>query len=475
MTLVDQHAMNFAEQLVRIFSTRGNQLAVVDHQRAVTYQDLADNILIVATWLRNKEIQPGQRVIFASDNCIEWPAIFYGCIYIGAIPVPISPEYSDKEFDSIKQLIDPVIIIDQTLFSEIFSTLSKPVPVHKFGPNDLAFITMTSGSTAHTKAVMHGHARFQKFVDFEGLGYVKFSSTRRIVFATKFYFAWGLANGVICALALGSQIFVTAGLNPKKVIEQINQNAASDLFIVPTVARLLVSYLQIKKISIYKSLQIYSGGEIITKELGEILTTLFGKPPLNSIGTTETGGYCGQVPGNSQLGSAGRYWIGSSVRIVNNHGQDCDLFECGEIYVYAHNPTLGYWGDSKATTETYVGAYIRTRDLGHFDQDNNLVFLGRLNDSFKINGIMYYSADIEQQILSVPGITDVAVVAVEDQNKFNLMSLQIYVCVDNHRANIKQQIQQTVKIVSIKTSQINIIDEIPRTVTQKKAKWRLTK
>ena len=68
-----------------------------------------------------------------------------------------------------------------------------------------------------------------------------------------------------------------------------------------------------------------------------------------------------------------------------------------------------------------------------------------------------------------------AVVAVEDQNKFNLMSLQIYVCVDKHSANIKQQIQQTVKIVSIKTSQINIIDEIPRTVTQKKAKWRLIK
>lgn len=458
---------NFAGALVDICNSFGNKIAVQDHATSLTYQELGRKIISVAGFLNDHGIRSEQRVLIKLDNCIEWPAIFFGCVYIGAIPVVISPHYQSHDFDSIVSLIDPTFIIDSTNLSEVWSNQSSTSVVLKH-LNSLAFITMTSGSTAHFKAVMHAHNRFYNFVNLEANNYYNLAPSSTVLAIPKFYFAWGISVGVICPLFCGATVIIGDTTKLGHLVESLNN--ATHVFCVPTVARLIVSKMS-KPVA--NPLRLFLAGEMPSESLVNKIVRYFNSLPVISIGMTEVGSYCGNSVKCPTPTTLGNYLFEGKIKIVNEQGQECDVNEVGEIYVLSKNPTMGYWLDPSATHQTYIGPWIRTRDVGLINTQGNLEVCGRVGDCFKINGIMYYASDIEKEILSIPGVDDCAVLVVPDERRDYMPSVLVYVCTKENFNIVQKNIVQQITVINLKENQIELVDTIPQTITQKKAKYKL--
>jgi acyl-coenzyme A synthetase/AMP-(fatty) acid ligase len=458
---------NFAKTIVDLCYHLTNKVAVNDHAQSLTYQQLGSKIINIAGFLHDHGIQPEQRVLIALDNCVEWPAVFFGCVYMGAIPVVVSPYYHTNDLNKILDLIDPAFIINTVNLSQIWNNQTTVGPVLKHN-DSLAFITMTSGSTSHAKAVMHSHSRFYNFINLESNKYYNLLSSSVVLAIPKFYFAWGLCVGVICPLFCGATVNIADVSKMSHLISSLNN--ATHVFCVPTVVRLIISKMTGAPSS---TLQLFLGGEMPSQLLVKKIVKHFGKLPIISIGMTETGGYCGNLVSCPTGDTLGSYWFEGKIKIINDQGQECAVNEPGEIYVSTQNPTLGYWLDSTATQQTYIGSWVRTRDIGIINSQGNLEIKGRAGDCFKINGLMYYASDIEREILNVPEVQDCAVLVILDSTRDHMPSLLAYVCTSKESAEVRKKIVQLVKIINLKENQIKFTDKIPTTVTQKKAKYKL--
>jgi acyl-coenzyme A synthetase/AMP-(fatty) acid ligase len=421
------------------------------------------------------------------------PGIFFGCIHAGVVPVLVSTSYNSTDFQYLVDLIDPCGIIYEpsvelalqqvcnnfkikyslSYIDTILNRTEFPIPsAHMQYPDSLAYITMTSGTTSRAKAVMNSHARFRNYIKYEGHPYYNLTADSVCMITTKFYFAWGLCVGIICPLAVGAKVVITSKFSARSISIQLIKHQATCLFIVPTVARLLTSYTKNKNISF--PLQLFMGGEMPSLELINLIKEVFKNTPLTSIGMTETGGYCGITRDNNTL-TLGNFLFGGKIKILNENGNKCSNGEIGEIYVASKNPTMGYWQAHEATQETYISGWIRTKDLGHFDDQHNLIVKGRVGDMFKINGITHYAGDIEQQVLTNSEVTECVVITEPNPEKLQMHSVSIYVVSKLQSDKVKEKILSAVIGINLKTSQIKFVDAIPKSSTQKKAKYKLLK
>jgi acyl-CoA synthetase (AMP-forming)/AMP-acid ligase II len=99
-------------------------------------------------------------------------------------------------------------------------------------------------------------------------------------------------------------------------------------------------------------------------------------------------------------------------------------YKCGEIEVLSDCLCDGYWGDPKRWTASRTeDGYFRSGDLGRFDEQGNLTFLGRANESFESGGLVVFPAEIERVIAELPQISDCVAFGMPDPVFGNLVAL----------------------------------------------------
>jgi acyl-coenzyme A synthetase/AMP-(fatty) acid ligase len=144
---------NFAKTIIDHRAKFANKLAVTDGQFELTYCDLADRVQQIANYLKKQQIQQGHRVIILMEDCVDWPCVFLACVYIGAVPVPLSfvvgPRLLENiiEFTQCRLLVvgnkvsiqipNNVDILARNKLNEIYdyeSEICDPVMVHPDSP-----------------------------------------------------------------------------------------------------------------------------------------------------------------------------------------------------------------------------------------------------------------------------------------------------------------------------------------------------
>jgi acyl-coenzyme A synthetase/AMP-(fatty) acid ligase len=88
----------------------------------------------------------------------------------------------------------------------------------------------------------------------------------------------------------------------------------------------------------------------------------------------------------------------------------------GELFVRTPSQSREYWADPDRSAEVFTGGWVRTRDLGHFDDDGRLHLTGRARDVVIVNAVVHYIGPIEQAIAAHPGVAEVYVVGVPDDD-----------------------------------------------------------
>jgi acyl-coenzyme A synthetase/AMP-(fatty) acid ligase len=132
-------------------------------------------------------------------------------------------------------------------------------------------------------------------------------------------------------------------------------------------------------------------------------------------GTSEVGGIAmiDDDEWASKDGSCGRPVSFAKVKIADENGKELPVGEVGEVWVKTRYRMREYYQNPKATSETCVGDYVRTGDLGFLDEQSYLYLCGRNHDVIKRSGYRVFPAEVEDVLREVIGVEDAVVIGIQ--------------------------------------------------------------
>jgi long-chain acyl-CoA synthetase len=173
-------------------------------------------------------------------------------------------------------------------------------------------------------------------------------------------------------------------------------------------------------------------------------------------------------------GSVGAALPGVSLRIVDESGRSPESEDPGEILVSGDNLFDGYWPDRQ---DGPVDGWFPTGDVGFLDADGDLFLVDRLKEIVIVSGFNVYPSEIEEVLGDVDGVAESAVVGVPDEGTGE--AVIAYVRAEGDRTTwdeveVRARDACTRRLARFKQPvRIEVVAQLPRTVTGKIAKGRL--
>lgn len=286
------------------------------------------------------------------------------------------------------------------------------------GPDDSINIVYTSGSTGVPKGVEHSHIARHNYTF--GIGHwLNFDRDSVALLATPLY-----TNGTWITMAPCMFRGGTCVLMPKfdagEFLRLIEEHKCTHSFLVPTQIARIVNDASIATCDTSSFRILVSAGQALMASLFDEITE---KMPATSLwecyGMSEGFGTLigPQDYKKGKRGSVGMPFCLDDIRIVGDDDKEINRGEIGEVCGYSVGLMNGYYRDPENTEKSIWyspegRSYIRSGDLGRFDDDGYLYLCGRKKDMIKSGGINIWPADIEQIFSQHPAVHEVAVIGV---------------------------------------------------------------
>jgi acyl-CoA synthetase (AMP-forming)/AMP-acid ligase II len=307
-------------------------------------------------------------------------------------------------------------------YEELIETSSINPPDIEVSGTDLFAIMYTAGTTGRPKGVMFSHnSRVLNSLKAIECG---LNETSILATMSPMYHVAGGHTMFLSCMITGATIVLSRAFIEKEFVELLEREKVTILYIVPVLIRRLINYLKSceRRYDLSSLRAIWFGAEICPEEYKRELMKMFPNVELvDMYGLTEGGPLSGTRYSLSRHGprktqSIGLPFIGSEFKVVDESGREVRPGEIGEILVRGVGVMEGYYKDPEKTRQTVTDdGWIRTGDLGTYDEDGFLYIVGRKDDMIISGGENIYPREIEDVLLKHPKVHEVAVVGVKDE------------------------------------------------------------
>lgn len=429
-------ALSDHDSFLRCFERKVEQhpskRAIVDSRgHELSYQQLNQQILTIAGYLRSRQIGMEHRVAICLPRRVSLPATLLGILQSGAAYVPLDPTYPAERLSAILAGASPDLVItdEETchLIPREYPQVTLQALLRNAGeypkaacslPHEraLAYLIFTSGSTGVPKGVCIDHGNLSALVHWARTCVGEDAFTHMLA-CTSICFDIS-AFEIFCTLANGGTLYIVDDILELAVLKLPQLKT---LFSVPSALKpLLEEGLLPPGVS-----RIFVGGEALSRTLAdlaysypqlEILYNLYG-PSEDTVLTTQ--GVVGKTDNRPSLGTTIE---GKSVYILDQNLSPVMAGAVGELFVSGHGVGRGYWNAPHLTAERFLPdpyaieggqRMYRTGDLVRFLPDGEIDYLGRADHQVKISGFRIELGEIEHVILSHQQVRDCVVVVRE--------------------------------------------------------------
>lgn len=424
-----------------------------------SYSDLLRTATQFARELEARGIAKGDRVLLWGDNSGEWVAAFLGCIFRGAVAVPMDAiadngfarrvvqqagvrlAVTGRELPSTDLGVPAICLED--LSEAVRGRSSDEYAAPSLERSDPIEIVFTSGTTAEPRGVVLTHGNLLSNLEPIEKEIARYRRYERIFHPLRFLdllplsHVFGQLLGIFLPQILGGTSVFLDTLNPSKVIQTIRKERVSVLVTVPRLIeslrdqierdfaargelknfqrdiqaaefeRFLFRWWRFRKIHRrlgWKFWAVISGGAALPAEAEEFWTRI-GYAVIQGYGLTETTSLVSlNHPFRLGRGSIGKALPGLEVKLSDG----------GEILVRGENVAAGYWKDAGVVPVLAADGWFHTGDLGERDADGNLYFKGRQKNVIVTpGGLKVYPGDLEAELRKEPEVRDCVVVGLE--------------------------------------------------------------
>jgi long-chain acyl-CoA synthetase len=408
-------------------TTTPNTTFLLEGRERLTYEETFRLTRQMADGLSRKGVKPGDRVILALHNCLEFCISLYGIQWAGATAVLVNPRWTAFEIENAFSLTKPSLVIGDPANLMLKSNLwltHAPEPIissgnsnfeRRLAPEDIAAMLLTSGTTGKPKAVMLTHRSI--FANASQLAKRKLLSSKdRFLCSIPMFHSNGHTAALQSMLVAGSSLVLLDKFTPEGLLESAQKYECTAISGVPTLYQHLINHFADKPVDLSKLRICVSGGAPMPVSLFHEVEKRFGAFILEGYGLTETSaGACGNPLDNRKIGSVGLPLDNTEIKIVNDSEQVISAGETGEILIRGPQLMRGYFEDPASTQAALTAdGWLRSGDLGSVDDDGFVTIRSRKKELIIRSGFNVYPAEVENVIRSIDGIQDVTVIGLPD-------------------------------------------------------------
>ncbi len=481
--------------------------AVACGEVRLTFGQVDEQSTRLANSLVSRGIAIGDRVAIFLANRAEFVVAFMGVVKAGAIAITLNPRLSAPEAAYILEDARPKAVIfenetralldrserapalrisvDQPADGEIaFAALVREggLELPDIPPEfDDCMISYTSGTTGKPKGAIITQANYALLAAYINGVYWRLTTEDRVLATTPLAHrsAFQRLLNMVCA---GTSLVVMQRFDPKGAARVIEDEGVTLMGMVPTVGRLLLPEIEAAPLRFRTLRAIVVTGESFPVEIKRRLMTALPHAELHSFfAMTEVGALTNLGP-SEQLtkgASVGRVNPGVELKLVDDTGQRVPTGDTGEILVRSGPPgsyltMRGYFNNPEATAEAIENGWVKTGDLGRFDEDGYLYIVDRKKDMVLSGGYNIYSKEVETAIMGVPEVQDVAVVGVPDAIYGEAVAAFIEVRPGQH-LTAERVIEHCREAIAgyKKPKHVRFVETLPRNSTGKVLKFQL--
>ena len=456
MTLYQGLASKAAEGPERVF--------LLEEGREFTYGEVLGEADRISAALWSMGLTKGGCVAVALSNRIEFVTVTFALAKAGAVKVPVNRNASLRELEYILEqtgarfLITErpveaedksacpglchIICLDGTagaggryLSWEEFLEKGKAPAMEMPWPDadSISDIIYTSGSTGRPKGVMLSHDMLWRsaFASCVNRGY---ETGRRIYVPLPLFHVYGYVEGLLAAILVGGSILITRGkFDVKKALDAMERCGANDILSVPSIMMKLLQYPELGQYPLKELHAVYCSASICPRWVWKaIRERLRVQEVITGYGMTEVCGasmqtnpedddevLAGRVGKILYGGPAGDERLNGNIieyKVIDENGEELPLGGCGQLLCRGPIVTRGYYRDGEATALAVdQDGWLKTGDVGYFDEKGYLKFLGRCNDMYKINGENVSPQYLDKIISKCEHVVTVETVGVPDE------------------------------------------------------------
>ncbi len=402
-----------------------------------------------SNFLVQKNILKGDRVVLQLYNSIDFVILYSAVIRLGAIVVPIGVTLTSREINAILKDCDPHLFIrhkalhnsEETLFKNEIIVLdemelcySKTFKICNAFPvsfdivdldnNDPFGILYTSGTTGEPKGILLSHGNIDSNMKAAQECYQSTINDKTILFLPLSH-CFGLNAILNCMIYSGTSIFIIRRFNLDQLYQTLQKQNITLFFAVPFVYNLLLKKLADNSI-FDKTPYFFSAASKLALETEKSWLQRFGRPIFQGYGLTETSPFATYVPRDNYMqGSVGIPVNGVEIKIVDENGNSVSENIAGEIAIKGPNVMLGYYKQPETTFKVLQDGWFYTGDIGFVNELNRLFIVDRIKDMIIVKGENVYPSEVENVILELPFVEEVAVYGVIDDLQEEIVKARI--------------------------------------------------
>ena len=455
-------AMNLAQllrQTARLFPDRPG---LVQGDRQWSWREIDRRVDALVAALRSLGIGAGDKILVHSRNNAAmfescWAAFRLGAVWVptnfrleppevaylasssGAAAMLCEQVFAPAHVDAVRAAspsLRQVVIIGEPMrpgehaYEALVAAHMPPagstVPEATVAADDPLWFFYTSGTTGRPKAGVLTHGQMA-FVVANHLADLIPGTDERDVSIAVAPLSHGAGVHMLNNVARGAATVLMPGekLDPAVFWPLVERHRVSNLFTVPTIVKLLVEHPAVDAHD-HRSLRyvIYAGApmyradqKLALQKLGRVLVQYFGLGEVTGNITVlprEMHSADDDDP-NAFIGSCGRARTGMEVAIFDAQMRPLPVGEVGEICCRGPAVFSGYHGNPEATAKALRGGWFHTGDLGRMDERGLVYITGRESDMYISGGSNVYPREVEEVLLTHPGVAEVAVLGVPDE------------------------------------------------------------